>query len=538
IGQTLVLAVALAAAAAAARVAARTVAPRPSDAPVAPAPPAGSTPPPPAAAQGAAAPLPRLIDDAVLSSLSLDGVLDQLLGGAADRMGVARVALRLEGGASLDVAARQVEPAGAGVVALGVLPRPAPEVLALELPVAAGGERLGTLCVYQPAGVALDERQRTAARDLAVQAAVAIERARLFDRVFRATQELETLFHVLGQGIAIADRDGRIVRANRALCQLLDLEAGAIIGRPASEVLPGGVIPLSHDQVIDPTERVSREVEDHERGRWFEVVAAPLFDPQLLLIGQVHVVRDVTEERRMKEHLLQSEKLSAIGQLVAGVSHELNSPVSIILGQAELLVETPGLPLEARASADVIVQQASRAARIVRQLLSFGRRHAPVKQPVCLSSLLRAVAGLVEIDLRVTRVRPIRLVLDLDPALPEITADPHQLEQVFLNILTNARQAIIASGVGERIEISASRHGRAVRIRFADDGPGIPAHLLRRIFDPFFTTKADGEGTGLGLSICYQIVEQHGGRIWAERVEGRGAAFVVELPIDCAPAAC
>ncbi|HEX7127889.1 MAG TPA: hypothetical protein VF406_19195, partial [Thermodesulfobacteriota bacterium] len=152
IGQTLVLAAALAAVAAAARVAARTAAPRPSDAPAAPTPPTGRTPPPPAGAPDAAAPLPRLIDDAVLSSLSLDGVLDQLLGGAADRMGVARVALRLEGGSPLDFAARQVEPVAAGAVARGVLPRPAPAALALELPVAIGGERLGTLCVYQPAG--------------------------------------------------------------------------------------------------------------------------------------------------------------------------------------------------------------------------------------------------------------------------------------------------------------------------------------------------------------------------------------------------
>jgi two-component system NtrC family sensor kinase len=303
-------------------------------------------------------------------------------------------------------------------------------------------------------------------------------------------------------------------------------------------VLPGGAVPLSHDQVIDPTERVSREIEDEARGRWFEVAATPLFDPQFLLIGRVHVVRDVTEERRMKEHLIQSEKLSAIGQLVAGVSHELNSPIGIILGHAELLAEAPDLEPEVRAGADVIVQQAGRAARIVRQLLSFGRRHTPVKQAVSLSKLLRDVVGLVEVDFRVSRSRPIRLVLDLDPTLPEVMADPHQLEQAFLNILTNARQAIIASGVGGRVEITASREGHAVRVRCADDGPGIPGHVLRRIFDPFFTTKADGEGTGLGLSICYGIVEQHGGRIWAESIEGRGAAFVVDLPIDGEPAAC
>lgn len=535
--QAIVLAPALVAVAAAGRITVRAGVRRGADLLAAPfvQGPAETTLLEPVATPDLTAPLPRLIDDAVLSSLSLDGVLDQLLGGAADRMQVARITLSIKGGSVLDFEGRGV---AAALASARAAIRPGAEGPALEVPVAIGGERLGALEVHALPGVALDDRQRAIARDLAVQAAVAIERARLVGRVFRATRELETLFHVLRQGIAIADRDGRIVRANRALCQLLGLEVTSIIGRPTADVLPGGAVPLSHDHVIDPTERVSREVEDEARGRWFEVTATPLFDPQLLLIGRVHVVRDVTEERRMKEHLIQSEKLAAIGQLVAGVSHELNSPLGIILGHAELLADTPNLDPEARAGAAIIVRQAGRAARIVRQLLSFGRRHTPVKQSVCLSKLLRDVVGLVETDFRVARRQPVRLVLDLDPALPAVMADPHQLEQVFINVLTNARQAIIGSGVGGRIEIAASVHGRAVRVRIADDGPGIPAAVMRRIFDPFFTTKADGDGTGLGLSICYGIVEQHGGRIRAESVEGRGAAFVVELPIDGARAAC
>jgi PAS domain S-box-containing protein len=471
---------------------------------------------------------PRLIDDAVLSSLNLDGVLDQLLAGAASRLGADRVALVLADGTvhefQPDLAVSATQDLRRRLLAIPPPP--------FEVPVSIGGERLGLLCIVPAGRATLDERQQTIARDLAVQAAVAIERARLFDRVFRATQELETLFQVLRQGIAIADRDGRLVRANRAFGQLLGIPAAAVLGRPAAELLPGGAPALSHVDVIDPDERLTREVEDQARGRWFEVTSTPLFDPEHLLIGLVHVVRDVTDERRMKAHLVQSEKLAALGQLVAGVSHELNSPLGIILGHAELLAGSPRLDAESRDSAEAIVGQATRATGIVRQLLSFGRRHAPVKQPVSVNDLLRGLARLVEVDFRVNRQRPIRLVLDLDPRLPEILADPHQLEQVCLNILTNARQAIVAAGRGEEIELSTRNLGRTVRIRIADDGPGIPAAVLSRIFDPFFTTKPDGEGTGLGLSICYGLIEEHGGRIWAESVKGRGAAFYVELPVD------
>jgi PAS domain S-box-containing protein len=498
---------------------------------------AWSSRPAPVAPAGPASDGRGLIDDAVLSSLTLDGVLDQLLGRAAERLRVDRVSLSLSSGPVLEFAAENGHgPAnGAAGAANGAAAGAGPT---LELPVAIGGERLGALRLVGRAGGPLDEQQQAMARDLAAQAAVAIERARLFDRVFRATQELETLFHVLRQGIAIADREGRIVRANRAFGQLLGLSAEEVTGRPAAELLPGGVVPpLSHDQVIDPEERVSREVEDGARGRWFELTTAPLFDPQPLLIGQVHIVRDVTEERRMKEHLIQSEKLAAMGQLVAGVSHELNNPIGIILGHAELLGHMPGLDAEVRAGAETIVAQATRAVRIVRQLLSFGRRHAPVKQEVSLDRLLRDVVGLVEADFRVShRGRPITIALGLDQALPKVMADPHQLEQVFLNVLTNARQAIVSAGVGSRIEVSAAVQGRMVRVRIADDGPGIPAGVLRRVFDPFFTTKA--EGTGLGLSICYGIVEEHGGKIRAESVEGRGAVFTIELPVDGRPPAC
>jgi two-component system NtrC family sensor kinase len=503
--------------------------------------------------------VPRGIDDAVLSSLSLDAVLDQLLDGAAERMHAASLCLSLPEGrvfrreSAAEVVAAGAPPAGRARrhEAKGVLQAegngahpgaPAwagPEAGALEVPVAIGGERLGTLRVVPHPGLDLGEWQRALARDLAAHAAVALERARLFDRIVRAKQELETLFHALREGIAIAGGDGRILRANRAFAELLALAPQAIVGRPAAELLPGGVVPaLSHDQVIDPEERATHEVEDEERGRVFEVTTTPLFDPQLLLIGQVHTLRDVTEERRMKEQLIQSEKLAAMGQLVAGVSHELSSPIGIMLGHAELLVGTPGLDEASRRSAEAILGQASRAARTVRQLLSVGRPHAPVKEHVSVNGLVREVVGLVETDFRVNRRRPVRLALHLDAALPPIMADPHQLEQVFLNIVNNARQAIVSADVGSRIDISTAANGRTVRVRIADDGPGIPARVLRRIFDPFFTTKPEGEGTGLGLSICYGIVEEHGGKIWAASAEGRGAAFTIDLPIDGQPGAC
>ncbi|MCS7173273.1 MAG: ATP-binding protein [Armatimonadetes bacterium] len=229
---------------------------------------------------------------------------------------------------------------------------------------------------------------------------------------------------------------------------------------------------------------------------------------------------------RTQARLVQSEKLAALGQLVAGVAHELNNPLTSVLGYAQLLEAGELEGEDARRALGIVLQEADRARRIVQNLLTFARQQAHERGPVDVNAALEQTVALRRYELERAGVE---FVLDLAQDLPPIEGDLYQLQQVFLNLINNAAQAL-AGGRG-RIEIRTThREGRVV-VEVADTGPGIPPEHLHRIFDPFFTTKDPGQGTGLGLSISYGIVRDHGGEIYADnRLEG-GARFVIELPV-------
>jgi two-component system NtrC family sensor kinase len=238
------------------------------------------------------------------------------------------------------------------------------------------------------------------------------------------------------------------------------------------------------------------------------------------------------QTKLVQERLLQSEKMSSIGQLVSGVAHELNNPLTGIMGFAQLLLMRKDLDAAVAQQIQTIYQEADRASKIVSNLLTFARRREPRKEPANLNTLIERVLELRNYDLR---VRNINVAQELDPALPDTMVDTNQILQVFLNIIINAEQAMRSTleegGEGTlRIATRASRPGM-VLASFQDSGPGMSEETLRRIFDPFYTTKDAGEGTGLGLTISYGIVEEHGGRIWAESEPGRGTTFLIELPV-------
>jgi two-component system NtrC family sensor kinase len=235
------------------------------------------------------------------------------------------------------------------------------------------------------------------------------------------------------------------------------------------------------------------------------------------------------QSRLVQERLLQSEKMSSVGQLVSGVAHELNNPLTGIMGFAQLLL-LKDLDESARKQIETIYAEAERASKIVSNLLTFARRRKAQKEPSNLNTLIERVLELRNYDLR---VRNIETELELDPTLPETMVDANQLQQVFLNIIINAEQAMRGDGEGAEgtLRIRSSADERSVIVTFQDSGPGMSAETLRRIFDPFFTTKEAGEGTGLGLTISYGIIEDHGGRIWAESGAGSGTTFLIELPI-------
>jgi PAS domain S-box-containing protein len=228
--------------------------------------------------------------------------------------------------------------------------------------------------------------------------------------------------------------------------------------------------------------------------------------------------------RRTQEQLLQSEKMSAVGQLIAGVAHELNNPLTAILGYAQLL-ESEGLGERAMDFVSKLFKQAQRTHRVVQNLLSFARQRKPQQQEVEICKVLEETLALRDYDLK---VNGIKLEQEIEAGIPTVTGDPHQLEQVFLNIINNAVDAMLELGRGGTLKVRVLHRGEQVQVEFQDSGPGIKEP--HKIFDPFYTTKSVGKGTGLGLSICYGIIKEHGGEILASNAEAGGAVVQVRLP--------
>ncbi len=238
-------------------------------------------------------------------------------------------------------------------------------------------------------------------------------------------------------------------------------------------------------------------------------------------------IRDLTERRRLEEELRQAEKMSAVGLLVSGVAHELNNPLAGVLGYAQLLLKDDA-DEKVRRGLESIQREAERCKRIVQNLQSFARRHKPQEDHVGVNGILESTLELRAYQLKVD---DIAVTFDLDPDLPKTMADFHQLRQVFLNIIVNAHQALVARGGPGSLLLRTRRRGETIVVEIEDDGPGIAVDHVSRVFDPFFTTKEVGQGTGLGLSICYGIVKEHGGNISARNTPGGGAQFTVELPV-------
>jgi two-component system NtrC family sensor kinase len=229
-----------------------------------------------------------------------------------------------------------------------------------------------------------------------------------------------------------------------------------------------------------------------------------------------------------QSQLIQSEKLSGIGEFIAGVAHELNNPLASVMGFSELLRMAPDTDPKHKRHLEMIHKCALRCQKIVQALLSFARRRAPERKVVCMKDLIEAAAEILTYQLRTSNIE---LILQLDPHLPQAMVDPHQIQQVFVNIINNARQAVEAHQPKGWIKVTTETRGHFVRVAIQDSGPGIAPENLSKIFDPFFTTKDVGQGTGLGLSMCYGIIKEHGGTITPRSKPGEGATFIIELPI-------
>jgi len=401
---------------------------------------------------------------------------------------------------------------------------------AAAVPLRSHGIVIGTLVITDPReGVFVPEDIRLLST-LATHAAVVIANARFFEMVRRAKEQWETAFDALSEGIAVVDDEGRVRRSNRALADLLKTPLPNVVGTPLGEALLGK--PNALQDLLVATRRGDRPaplVARSERlGRAVRVNAARI--PGAATEQSIVVmVEDVTEQQALETQLVQSEKLAAVGQLVSGVAHELNNPLTSIAGLSEFLLEQKELGKKDRGHLQVIQEQAERASRIVRNLLTFARKGGAERVPVDLNDVIRRTLSLTSYDLK---LKDIAVERELSGALPDVFGDRHGLQQVVLNLVTNAAHAVAENPRERPREITVSTwFDGQVHLRVADTGPGIPDDVAQSVFTPFFTTKEPGKGTGLGLSITYSIVESHGGQITLEpRGPRGGAAFRVDLP--------
>ena len=414
----------------------------------------------------------------------------------------------------------------------------------LEWPLEWDGAVLGQLKLQGPR----PESEATISA-LCAQIAAVAAKTRMFEQLQHIKREWQAMLDGMIDGVYVCDANGVILRANRALAAMLGLQIPSVLGQQRDELWGelADYAVLRPWQALDigPSHLAPR-ITEFRCGRPDRVFVEMAFELRSAGVSfdgdakngaknqggrRLCVLHDVTESRRLQEQLLQSEKLAALGELTSGVAHELNNPLATVVGYAELLDLDKNLPEAVRRKINTIHQEATRASHIVQNLLAYARRSSPEKEFVAVNEVLEAAVEMRRYQLQTDNVR---IVCDFSPDLPLVWGDSLQLQQVFLNIINNAVQAVQNwRGSGE-IRLSTqptlSNGQNAARILIEDNGPGIAPEHLRRVFDPFFTTKPTGEGTGLGMSIALRVISNHDGLIWAESRLGHGALFIIELP--------
>ena len=394
----------------------------------------------------------------------------------------------------------------------------------LGVPINAGSRTIGAIALESDRSKALDDGALMFARAVVAQAGIALENARLVEMLSSGKREWEQTVDAFNHAICYVDPHGIVRRANRMFAELIKLPVTALPGRPWLTLLP----PAWADPVARLLAAPGDGVEVRAGDRVLLVTAIATDEPGAAVL----LFDDQTEKRRLQEQLLQSEKMSAIGQLIAGVAHDLNNPLASVVGFSDLLGEAPDVPPRLAEPLAVIRQEAERASAIVRNLLSFARRQEAERQLQSIRPILESTHQLLKNQLLAAHVE---LTLEFEPGLPEVEVHANQIKQVFVNIINNAAQAIAGARPqgGGRIQIVTKCQPDGISVSISDNGPGVPEALTQRVFEPFFSTKSEGEGTGLGLSICLGIVKEHGGAMSVDpggAGSGRGATFTIELP--------
>jgi two-component system NtrC family sensor kinase len=348
-------------------------------------------------------------------------------------------------------------------------------------------------------------------------------------------EQLQKMFESVTDGISVIDLNGAITEVNQRMVEIHGSGSKKnLLGRNALEL----VTPADHERITNNMRQALKQgtVSGVEYtliradGTEFpaELSTSALRNASGNWVGHITIVRDITERKVMQEQLMLTDRLASIGELASGIAHELNNPLTSIIGFSQLLMERE-IADDIKEDLKLVHSEAQRSANIVKNLLTFARKHAPVKQ---LSQINGIIEDVLKLRAYEQKVSNIEVVKKLDPNLPQIMIDHFLIQQVFLNIIINAEYFMIEAHNKGKLTITTKKDDSNVRISFADDGPGISPENLSRIFHPFFTTKDVGKGTGLGLSICHGIVAEHNGNAYATSQLGKGATFIIELPIQ------
>jgi PAS domain S-box-containing protein len=371
-------------------------------------------------------------------------------------------------------------------------------------------------------------------------------RKRLQQALKESEERYRSFVETAKSAIIAVDEDGKIILFNPAAEKIFGYPKDEIIQKDFTSLFPESYrditgVKLGKDGwggFSDLIECTSELAGLHRNGEEFPIDASfstCRVEGRHILTA---IIFDITERKNLQEQLLQSAKLAAVGELISGITHEVNNPLAVVIGYSEMLLAESDLSNESREAIKAIHGESERAKKVIQNMLSFARKHSPVKEVIQVNDILEKTLGLTDYELR---KNSINVVKDLDPDLPETVGDPNQLQQVFLNLIINSQQAMMEIKNGRQLTIRSrlkeadqsdgTGKGNIIQVAFEDNGPGIPEKIINKIFDPFYTTKPKGKGTGLGLSVSFGIIKEHSGEIYARLNEERGVTFYVELPV-------
>jgi len=367
------------------------------------------------------------------------------------------------------------------------------------------------------------------------------ERSRMEEALTQSEYRFRTFFENAPMYCYMVSPDGKMLEINKLALETLGYKKDEIIGQPLLTTI---YAPDSREKAkklfaewkeTGKTEGELNIITKNGEERTVLLSVHSVRDNRSKLLHSISIQTDITERRRLEaerelmQHRAQiASRLASIGELASGVAHEINNPLTGVIGYSQLLLEKPGVTKEIKDDLKVINEGAERVSSIVKRLLSFARQTKPSRSHVDINSIIDSVLQLRDYHLKSNNIT---VTTAFDPSLPITLADAGQLQQVFLNLIINAETEMKEAHNNGKLFITTSTVNGNILISFKDNGRGIPAANLQKIFDPFFTTREVGEGAGLGLSVCYGIMKAHNGRIWAESQAGKGATFFLELPV-------